>query len=60
LIFVDLHTDSIGFLKVALNSAKIRGQLKRLSLLGSCGTGKPSHSTEMRDLPSLCFRSGAL
>jgi hypothetical protein len=47
---VDLHSGSIGFLKVALNSAKIRGQLKRLSLLGRCGTGKQLPRVKIRDL----------
>jgi hypothetical protein len=47
---VDLHSRSIGFLKVALNSAKIRGELKRLSLLGRRGTGKQLPGVKIRDL----------
>jgi anthranilate phosphoribosyltransferase len=48
---VDLHSGSIGFLKVALNSAKIRGQIKRLSLLGTRTTGKEPHRAIISGLP---------
>jgi hypothetical protein len=47
---VDLHSGSIGFLKVALNSAKIRGQIKRLSLLGTRTTGKELPRAKIRNL----------
>ena len=45
LIFVNLHSCSIGFLKVALNSASIYVRKKLLSLLGTWTASKERHGS---------------